>query len=201
MIIQSIEFIGSAAHASQFPTDGLPQFILAGRSNVGKSSFINAMLNNHKVARVSQTPGKTRLLNFFLINHAFYLVDVPGYGFANVSQTIQDTFQELLESYFTGNNPTLMAIQLLDIRHKPTEDDLLMYRYFKHFRLPVMVIATKVDKVSNNVRFNQLQVLKRTIGLSDLDPLIPFSSVTKDTTDQVWSVLEKTMEKPVESNF
>jgi GTP-binding protein len=104
----------------------------------------------------------------------------------------------LLESYFTGKNPTLMAIQLLDIRHKPTEDDLLMYHYFKHFQLPVMVIATKVDKVSNNVRFNQLQVLKRTIGLSDLDPMIPFSSVTKDTTDLVWNVLEKAMQKPAE---
>jgi GTP-binding protein len=189
MIIQSIVLKISAAAKKQIPLDGKPQFIMAGRSNVGKSSFINAMLNNKKVARVSSTPGKTRLLNFFIINDAFYFVDVPGYGFAAVNRQEQETFGPLLESYFHTVSPKA-GILLLDVRRTPSDDDLQMLMYYRNFRIPVIAVATKCDKVSNNVRINQLKTIREALALRTDEPLLTFSAHTKQGTDAVWAKLE-----------
>jgi GTP-binding protein len=189
MIIQSIVLKISAAAKKQIPLDGKPQFIMAGRSNVGKSSFINAMLNNKKVARVSSTPGKTRLLNFFIINDAFYFVDVPGYGFAAVNRQEQETFGPLLESYFHTVSPKA-GILLLDVRRTPSEDDLQMLMYYRNFHIPVIAIATKCDKVSNNVRINHLKTIREALALRTDEPLLTFSAHTKQGTDAVWTQLE-----------
>lgn len=189
MVIQSIVLKISAAAKKQIPLDGKPQFVMAGRSNVGKSSFINAMLNNKKVARVSSTPGKTRLLNFFLINDAFYFVDVPGYGYAAVNRQEQATFGPLLESYFHTVSPKA-GILLLDVRRTPSEDDLQMLAYYRNFHIPVIVVATKCDKVSNNVRINQFKTIRDALGLLPDDILLSFSAQTKQGVDAVWTQLE-----------
>lgn len=189
MVIQSIELTISAAHKKQIPMDGRPQFVLAGRSNVGKSSFINAMLNNKKVARVSATPGKTRLLNFFLINRSFYFVDVPGYGYAAVNHATKDTFGPLLEGYFQSVHP-LAGILILDVRRMPSEDDLTMLSFYRTYLIPVVAIATKCDKVSNNVRINQFKQIREALALRDEEALLPFSALAKQGVEAVWAHLE-----------
>jgi GTP-binding protein len=189
MVIQSIELVISAAHKKQIPMDGRPQLVLAGRSNVGKSSFINAMLNNKKVARVSATPGKTRLLNFFLINQAFYFVDVPGYGYAAVDHATQEAFAPLLEGYFQSVRP-MAGILILDVRRTPSKDDLTMLSFYRTYRIPVVAIATKCDKVSNNVRTNQFKEIREALALRDEEALLPFSALSKQGVDAVWAHLE-----------
>ncbi len=190
MIVKSIEFFGSAVNPKGYPTDNLPQIILAGRSNVGKSSFINAMLNNNKVARVAKAPGKTRLLNFFNINHQFYFVDVPGYGYANVSKDQLMQFQHMIETFLVVSQNIAMAVLLLDIRHEPTDDDRQMYYYLKNRGLPVVIILTKADKLSNNGRASQKAKISKSIELVGGDVLYPFSSVTKTETPMIWQQIE-----------
>lgn len=190
MIIKSIEFIGSVVNPKGYPTDGLPQIILAGRSNVGKSSFINAMLNNNKVARVAKTPGKTRLLNFFKINQKFYFVDVPGYGYANVSKDQYDQFQTMIETYLVRSQQLTLAVLLLDMRHSPTADDIQMYSYLKNRGLPVLVVLTKSDKLSGNGKAKQKQLIAKEIGLIGKDKMFPYSAITKTETPQIWEYIE-----------
>ena len=190
MVIKSIEFYGSVVNPKGYPNDSLPQIILAGRSNVGKSSFINAMLNNNKIARVAKTPGKTRLLNFFKINQKFYFVDVPGYGYANVSKSQMEQFQEMIETYLVKSKELSLAILLVDMRHTPTEDDIQMYTYLKNRGLPVAVIMTKSDKLSGNGKAKQKQIIAKTIGLIGTDQLFAFSSETKAETPTVWNYIE-----------
>ena len=132
MKITSAEFIISAMRISQYPTDALPEFMLVGRSNVGKSSFINTISNNKKLARVSNTPGKTRNLNFYLLNNSFYLVDVPGYGYASVSKKEQRKFGLMIEEYLEKRPNLKRVFMLVDLRHKPSEDDILMYKYLNY---------------------------------------------------------------------
>lgn len=190
MVIRSIEFYGSVVNPKGYPTDGLPQIILAGRSNVGKSSFINAMLNNNKVARVAKTPGKTRLLNFFEINHSFYFVDVPGYGYANVSKNQLGQFQDMIETYLEKSQNIALAVLLIDMRHSPTQDDIQMYSYLKNRGLPVLIILTKSDKLSGNGKAKQKQLIAKEIGLLGNDKLFPYSSVTKTDSPVIWEYIE-----------
>ena len=191
MIIRSVTFNGSAAGINQYPQDGLPEIILAGRSNVGKSSFINTLLNNHKVARVSSTPGKTRLINFFRINGSFYFVDLPGYGYANVTKTQEDGFQELIETYFQTSLAIRMALLLVDVRRVPSEDDLIMYHYFQQTGVPVLLIATKADKVSNNERINNIRTIRSTFTLPEHVQILPISSLNKTGIDAIWQAIEQ----------
>ncbi len=189
MILRTVTFSGSAVKQSQYPVDNLPQIVFSGRSNVGKSSFINAMLNRKNIARVSQTPGKTRLINFFLINEAFYFVDIPGYGYANVSkQQIQD-FQVMIENYLQSPNISL-CILLLDIRRIPNEDDLLMYEYFKSLDSETLIVLTKADKLSNNQAASQKRKIKEKLGLDKDDKLLTFSSETFLNRDSIWDLIE-----------
>lgn len=147
MKITSTELVVSAVRRSQYPEDGLKEFLLLGRSNVGKSSFVNTLTNQKKLARTSSTPGKTRNLNFYLINNSFYFVDVPGYGYASVSKKEQRKFGLMIEEYLEKRENLKRTFLLVDLRHKPSNDDVLMYKFLKYYNLPVTVIATKLDKV------------------------------------------------------
>ncbi len=190
MKITSSEFIISAMRISQYPTDNLPEFMLVGRSNVGKSSFINTITGNKKMARVSNTPGKTRNLNFYLLNNSFYLVDVPGYGYASVSKKEQRKFGLMIEEYLE-NRPNLeRTFMLVDLRHKPSDDDVLMYKYLKYFNLPVTVVATKADKVSKNKRQKAKSTIVKTLELVDTDNLILLSNTTREGKEKILKQIE-----------
>ena len=161
MKINEIELIISAVRESQYPTDTKPEFLLVGRSNVGKSTFINTIINRKNYARTSSTPGKTQTLNFYKVNDAFYLVDAPGYGFAKVRNSLKKKFGLIIENYLKSRENLKMVFLLIDFRHKPTEDDILMYNYLKYYNIPVTIILTKLDKVSkNNINKNMNIIIK-----------------------------------------
>lgn len=190
MKITSAEFIISAMRISQYPTDNLPEFMLVGRSNVGKSSFINTITNNKKMAKVSSTPGKTRNLNFYLLNNSFYLVDVPGYGYASTSKKEQKKFGLMIEEYLE-NRPNLARVfMLVDLRHKPSGDDVLMYKYLKYYDLPVTIIATKSDKMSKNKAEKNKNTILNELQLEKGDNLIAISNITKEGKDKVLEEIE-----------
>ena len=190
MKIVNAEFVISAMRISQYPTDGLPEFMLVGRSNVGKSSFINTITNNKKMARVSNTPGKTRNLNFYLLNNSFYLVDVPGYGYASVSKKEQRKFGLMIEDYLEKRTNLKRVFMLVDLRHKPSEDDVLMYKYLKYFNLPVTIVATKSDKISKNKIEKAKNVVLKTLELEKGDSFVAMSNVTKDGRDKILNEIE-----------
>jgi len=180
MKITSVEFTTSAVRRSQYPTDKKDEFLLVGRSNVGKSSFINTLVNRKSLARISSIPGKTQTLNFYLINESFYLVDVPGYGFAKVSKQLKNKFGLIIEDYLKGRDNLKMVFMLIDFRHKPTNDDVLMYEYLKYYNIPVTVVATKSDKVSKNSYDKNKKLIKDTLKMIDEDDLVLFSAVDKE---------------------
>jgi len=190
MKITSAKFIISAMRISQYPEDGLPEFMLVGRSNVGKSSFINTITNNKKMARVSNAPGKTRNLNFYLLNDSFYFVDVPGYGYAAVSKKEQKKFGLMIEEYLEKRPNLVRTYMLVDLRHKPSEDDILMYKYLKYFKLPVTIVATKADKISKTKREKCASVVLKTLELEKGDSFIILSNVTKEGKDKVLNEIE-----------
>ena len=179
MKINEIELIISAVRESQYPTDIKPEFLLVGRSNVGKSTFINAIINRKNYARTSATPGKTETLNFYKINDEFYLVDAPGYGFAKVRNSLKKKFGLIIENYLKSRDNLQMVFLLIDFRHKPTEDDILMYNYLKYYNIPVTIICTKVDKVSKNSIEKNKNIITKELNIKDNDSLILFSGVTK----------------------
>ena len=191
MKINNVEFTTSAVRRSQYPEGKIPEFLLVGRSNVGKSSFINTLINRKNLARTSSIPGKTQTLNFYLINECFYFVDVPGYGFARVSKKLKNKFGEMIEDYLKERNNLKMVFMIIDFRHKPTEDDILMYDYMKYYNIPVTIIATKSDKVSKNNYDKNLKIIKETFLLSDDDKVIIFSSLKKIGKNEVYEIIEK----------
>ena len=180
MKITSVEFTTSAVRRSQYPTDKKPEFLLVGRSNVGKSSFINTLVNRKSLARISSIPGKTQTLNFYLINETFYLVDVPGYGFAKVSKQLKNKFGLIIEDYLKERDNLKMVFMLIDFRHKPTNDDILMYNYLKYYNIPVTIVATKSDKVSKNNYDKNKKIIKDTLNLNINDDLVLFSAVDRE---------------------
>ena len=152
MTIKDVELTNVAVRRSQYPTDGKPEYLLIGRSNVGKSSFINTILERRNIARISSVPGKTRTINFYKVNDDFYLVDVPGYGYASTSKANQKKFGMMIEDYLSQREELKEVFMLIDFRHKPTEDDLLMYNFLKFHEVKVTLVATKVDKVGTTSR-------------------------------------------------
>lgn len=179
MKIKSAEYVLSGVKLEQYPQDGLPEIALAGRSNVGKSSLINALLNRKKLARVSQQPGKTQTLNFYLINKEFYLVDFPGYGYAKVSRQIKQQWGKMIEEYLYHRPQLVGVIQLVDIRHPPTKDDVMMFQWLKNSHPQVIIACTKADKISRG-RFPQhLKVIKEELEVRPQDILIPCSAVSR----------------------
>jgi len=179
MVIKEAALDVIATRRSQYPDEGKPEFLLVGRSNVGKSSFINSILSRNNLAYTSSKPGKTQTLNFYNINNDFYLIDVPGYGYASTDKKTQAKFGMMIEEYLEKREELKRVFLIVDFRHTPTEDDLLMYNFLKYYNLPVTVIATKADKVGGSKKEKNLKDILRTMDLAVGDDLVVFSSVTK----------------------
>ncbi|GEN45824.1 ribosome biogenesis GTP-binding protein YihA/YsxC [Alkalibacillus haloalkaliphilus] len=190
MKVNQAEIVMSAVSKAQYPEDHLSEIALSGRSNVGKSSFINKMIQRKSLARTSSKPGKTQTLNFYLINESFYFVDVPGYGYAKVSKREREAWGRMMEEYFTTREPLKAAVLLIDMRHPPTEDDLIMYDFLKYYDLPVIVVATKLDKISKSKRQKHLKVIEDDLELEPEDVVMPFSAETGEGKDQVWGKIK-----------
>ncbi len=179
-----------ATRISQYPVDELPEFLLVGRSNVGKSSFINTVLNQKSLAKTSATPGKTQTLNFYLANNAFYLVDVPGYGYASVNHEMQKKMGLMIEEYLETRKELKRVFMIVDFRIKPTDDDILMYQFLKYYDIPVTLILNKCDKVGNSRHAKNLKVIREVMDVSQGDDMIEFSSVTKKGREEVLKKIE-----------
>ncbi len=190
MRINEVDMTISAVRRSQYPTDDKPEFLLVGRSNVGKSSFINTIVNRKSIARTSSRPGKTQTLNFYFVNKDFYLVDAPGYGYASVNKEQQKKFGLMIEEYLEKREVLKRVFMLIDFRHKPSEDDILMYNFLKYYNVPVTLVATKVDKISKNKQEKYLKIILATIDLVMGDDLVLFSSVTKLGKNQIINKIE-----------
>lgn len=186
MQIESVEEPIIAIRISQYPEDNLSEFLLLGRSNVGKSSFINTLIERKNFARTSSKPGKTQTLNFYKVNKKFYLVDVPGYGFASVSKETQKKFGLMIEEYLKTRENLKKVFLLIDYRHKPTEDDVLMYNFLKYYNLNISIVATKYDKITKNGRVKQDKIIKETLGI---DEFIPWSTITKKGREDVLNII------------
>ncbi len=176
MIIKTAEFVRSAKLKKDYGNQEIPEIAIVGKSNVGKSSLINALTNNSKLARVSKQPGKTRLVNFFLLNQQFYLVDLPGYGFARVSKAEKETWDEMMRTYFENSKQLRAVILLLDIRHKPTKEDIAMLHYIEYYAIPYVVCLTKADKIAKSKRKNEAVHKRKEIPSSFAYDIIPISS-------------------------
>ena len=194
MKIHSVEFVTSAVTQEQYPKDNHPEIVLSGRSNVGKSSFINSLLNRKNVAYTSSKPGKTQTLNFFHINDSFYFVDVPGYGYAKVSKKDREAFGKMIEEYLVYREELSLVVLLVDFRHNPSEDDILMYDYLKTYQIPVLVVATKLDKVPKTKRIKHERAIKQALNLDQNDLFITYSSETKENRDIVLDLISQVVE-------
>lgn len=190
MKITSSDLEVIAVRRSQYPEGDKPEFLLIGRSNVGKSSFINTIAGRKNLARISSVPGKTQTLNFYIINDEFFFVDAPGYGYAAVNKEKQKKFGMMIEEYLQKRKQLRRVFLLLDFRHKPTEDDLLMYNFLKYYSIPVTIIATKVDKVGSSKKDKTLKLMKDTLDLVVGDNIVLFSSVSKMGKDAVTDMIE-----------
>lgn len=195
MKINKAEILISAVNKSHYPKDNLPEIALAGRSNVGKSSFINRMIQRKGLVRTSSKPGKTQTLNFYKINESFYFVDVPGYGYAKVSKSERDKWGAMMEEYFQSRETLNIVVLITDLRHVPTKDDLQMYHYLKHYNLPVLVIATKLDKVPKGKRASFLKRSRDAFEMSSDDHIVPFSAETGEGKDAAWGILKGYLKK------
>jgi len=189
--IYNADYITSAVKPSQWPSDDLPEIALAGRSNVGKSSLINTLLNRKNLARTSQKPGKTQTLNYYLINEAFYFVDVPGYGYAQVSKSERDAWARMLETFFSENKKLRGVVQLVDFRHAPSNDDVQMYEFLKYYQIPTIIVATKSDKISRGNYQKHKKIIKEVLQIEEGDPLVIFSSFKGIGKDELWKEIEK----------
>ena len=193
MKINSVKLVISAVRRSQYPTDEKPEFLLVGKSNVGKSSFVNTIIGRKNYARTSANPGKTQTINFYLVNDQFYLVDAPGYGFANLSKQKRKKFGLMMEDYLI-NRPNLKQVfMLIDFRHKPSSDDLMMYNFLKHYKIPVTIVATKTDKIGITLQQKQRSLILEDIDLVVGDDFLMFSNVTKDGKLEVQEKIERMM--------
>ena len=190
MKITSAELKIMATRRSQYPTDLKNEFLLVGRSNVGKSSFINTLLERKNLARTSSHPGKTQTLNFYLVNGDFYLIDVPGYGYAETSKKRREKFGKMIEEYLETRKELKRVFMIIDFRHKPTEDDDLMYNFLKYYNLPVTIVATKADKIGASKKEKCKKQITDTLDLVVGDDLVIFSSITKEGREEILKKLE-----------
>lgn len=195
MKIRSSEITMSAVHKSQYPTDGIPEIALAGRSNVGKSSLTNALLNRRNFARTSSTPGKTRTINFYLINEEFFFVDLPGYGYAKVAKSEKEKWGQIMERYLQDRKELCAIFLLVDIRHEPTNDDKMMYDWIKYYGYDCVVIATKADKISRGQYLKHMSVIRKKLQLEKDEKIIPVSSSKKTGIEELWSEIVSQYEK------
>ena len=189
--IKKAELVAVTADPKQYPPDDLYEIAFAGRSNVGKSSLLNLLTNRKKLARVSQSPGKTRTINFYEINDSFRIVDLPGYGYARVSKSVSESWGSMMEKYFETRQGLLKVIQLVDIRHEPSKQDVQMYDYLKHYGLDGIVVATKADKISKNQYMKSEKIIRKALGMKAEDKLIPVSSLKKTGHEKLFEEIEK----------
>lgn len=191
MQINNIELLISAVRPEQYPESGLPEIALAGRSNVGKSSFINRMIGRKSMARISSKPGKTQTLNFYKIEEQLVFVDVPGYGYAKVSKTERAAWGKMIETYFTSRESLKSVVLIVDLRHPPTNDDTMMYDFLKHYAIPCIIVATKSDKIPKGKWEKHKKIVKETLDMDPSDPLVLFSSETGKGHDEAWTEIRK----------
>ncbi|WP_346917123.1 ribosome biogenesis GTP-binding protein YihA/YsxC [Clostridium sp.] len=194
MEIKQAEFKTSAVKPTQYPEDGMCEIAFVGRSNVGKSSLINTLTNRRKLVKVSGTPGKTRLINFFTINNKLYFVDLPGYGYAKVSKSEKATWGKMMEQYLINRPELKKVVILVDCRHKPTGDDVMMYEWIKHYGYEVIVVATKKDKLTKNELQRSAKVIKETLELGKEDKLLFFSSLKKEGKEELLEEIFKDLD-------
>ena len=191
MKIKKSDIEAVAVKPSQYPPDNLKEIAFAGRSNVGKSSLLNLITGRKKLAKVSGSPGKTRTINFYLINDAFRIVDLPGYGYAKVSKSVSQDWGGMMEKYLQGRENLIKVIQLVDIRHQPSNQDVEMYEYLRYYGLDGIVVATKADKVSRNQIPKQIKQIRQTLGLEKEDIVIPVSALKRTGYEELLDVIEE----------
>lgn len=191
MKINSVNLEISAVRRSQYPTDNKPEFLLVGRSNVGKSSFINTIINRKNYARTSSQPGKTQTINFYLVNDKFYLVDAPGYGFAKLSKAKRKKFGLMMEDYITNRENLKQVFMLVEFRHKASSDDIMMYNFLKYYKIPVTIVATKSDKVGITKHQTQRNMLIQDLDLVVGDDFLVFSKENKAGKTEVQEKIER----------
>lgn len=185
-----IELLISAVKPEQYPETGLSEVGLSGRSNVGKSTFINSMIGRKNMARTSQRPGKTQTLNFYNIDNQLVFVDVPGYGYAKVSKSQREAFGKMIERYISQRESLKLVIQLVDLRHNPTEDDIIMYNYLKYYEIPTLIVATKEDKIAKGKVQKHLAKIQQKLEMEAEDEIISYSSIKKDKQQKIWNIIE-----------
>lgn len=190
MKVTSSEIVISAVKPDQYPAVDLPEIALAGRSNVGKSSFINKLLNRKNLARTSSKPGKTQTLNFYIINEVLHFVDVPGYGYAKVSKSEREAWGKMIETYITTREQLRAVVLLVDLRHPPSKDDVIMYGFLKHYEIPTIVVATKADKIPKGKWQKHIKVIKESLDMVKTDSLVLFSSETGQGKDEAWKLIQ-----------
>lgn len=191
MKVTNAEFVISAVGPDQYPGDALPEIALAGRSNVGKSSLINRMINRKNLARTSSTPGKTQHLNYYRINDQLYFVDLPGYGYAKVSKTQRQVWGQMIEKYLLERDALKLILLVIDLRHPPTKDDEMMYDWLKHYDLPVCVVGTKADKIPRSRWPKHIKIIKESLVLRARDQFVMFSSEEGIGKDELWSHISR----------
>lgn len=193
--IKKSELETVAVKPSQYPPVGLPEIAFAGRSNVGKSSLLNLLTGRKSLARVSGSPGKTRTINFYKVNDEFRIVDLPGYGYAKISKSVSENWGEMMEAYLSNREGLKKVIQLVDVRHAPSAQDVQMYEYLKYYGLDGIVVATKADKVSRNELQKCISVIRKTLDLAPEDKVIPISSLKRTGQDVLLGEIEKLLEE------
>jgi GTP-binding protein len=191
MKVNQSEFIISAVRPEQYPEDGLPEIALAGRSNVGKSSLINRLINRKNLARTSSTPGKTQQLNYYKINQDLYFVDFPCYGYAKVSKEQRFAWGKMMEKYLLQRKELKLVMQMVDIRHEPSKDDKMMNEWLRHHGLPLVVVATKLDKIPKTRRPKHIKIIKQGLDLRPGDLFVPFSSEEGIGKEELWEIITR----------
>lgn len=191
MRISSAEYVISAVGPAQYPAGDLPEIALIGRSNVGKSSLINKLVNRKDLARTSSSPGKTRHLNFYLINKEFYFVDLPGYGFAKVSKDVKAQWGKMIELYLLKRENLKYAVHLIDIRHAPSKDDIEMHAWLKHYEIPTVLVVTKADKIARGKWQKHIKIIKESLNVLPGTPIITFSAETGQGKEEFWQAITK----------
>ena len=191
MKINKAELEAVAVKASQYPPEDIPEIAFAGRSNVGKSSLLNLITGRKALARVSGSPGKTRTINFYRCDDLFRIVDLPGYGFAKVSRSESEKWGAMIEGYLENRSNLRKVVQLVDIRHKPSAQDVQMYDYLRYFGLDGIVVATKADKVSGNEKARNIKLIRQTLGMDKNDIVIPISALKRTGDSELLQTLEK----------